>query len=173
MWEHLSRSKNRHTNFNHLSTYLEINIWKKERKKSIYECESECMDGWLRRIIIIYLGFCSTYCNTSILDGREQNYLISRRRKERVLCSVESKKNVYICMWSSKKKEAGNDWGLSSCAQEWILYNTTSSSPSFTPRVFFSFVYRYKTHRSAKKSYKIWYQMMMDIVRTTERIYRH
>ncbi len=72
----------------------------------MYERESECMDGWLRRIIIIYLRFCSTYYNTSILGEREKKYLISKRNNARVLCSVDSKKNMYVCDQAKKKKQA-------------------------------------------------------------------
>jgi len=58
-------------------------------------------------------------------------------------------------MWPGKKKEAGNGYGLSSCAHKWVLYN--ASPPSF---FFFSLSspYVYYSARASKMLYKILYR---------------
>ena len=65
------------------------------RMKAMFEHESECMDDRLRRIIIIYLRFCSTYRSyvAASHEERENNFML-KRRNARVLCSTESKKSV-------------------------------------------------------------------------------
>jgi hypothetical protein len=77
-------------------------------------------------------------------------------------------KKEYICIYVTMQKK--NEGGLSSCAHKWVLYIILVFL-LLLPFFFPSSVYIYKVHRASKMLYKILHRMMVDIVKTTKRIY--
>ncbi len=125
------------------------------------------MHGWLIEKNYNHSFKILLYLLQYLKNENKTTYYGRKLTREFYALSIQKRIYMYLCDHAKEKRRRIKFM----CAQVSFIYN--SSLLSFTSIFFPSSVcvYIYTVHRASKMLYKILHRMMVDIVKTTKRIY--